>query len=177
MHATRTPWIVAVFGLTAVAGVAGDAEAACPSAWKDRTSPGTMCRVYGTAGSDSFFEVTGGGTSLRNASASTQSISCPLSSSFVSEHPNARTGFSLAEISLSGTGYSPSACGVHATSWNGTSTFVAATPTVNVSGSKSDFVWGAACGLASNYSSFVITCDIKPNSLVYKYEFWTGADA
>ena len=174
MGPTRMSRFVGILGLTAVISVVGDGSAICLPTDVDATYPGTMCRFYGAATLDGFFSVTGGGTSLRNTSTVTQSITCPLAAE--TTYRNDRMGFTFAEISLSGTGYAASACGVHATSWNGASTFVAPTPTVNVSGSKSDFVWGTSCTLAPGFSSFAITCDIKPNSLVYKYEFISAAD-
>src|SRR4051794_2177835 len=115
MYATRMSCIVGMLGLTAVLGVIGDADAACFNQFSDETYPGSMCRFYGTAASDTFFGVTGGGTSLRNTSASTQGITCPLQQIGGFFPMTAHVGFSLAEISLSGTGYSPTACGVHAT--------------------------------------------------------------
>lgn len=167
MYKTRMSWIVGILGLLGSVSVVGDADAFCQGVFNDWTYPGSMCRFYGPEAGDAFFAVTGGGTSLRNTSPSTQSIVCPVPTPSITDVK----GFSLAEISLSGTGYDASACGVHATSWDGTSTFVAPTPIVHVNGSKSDFVWDESCTLAPAASSFVVSCDIQANSLVYKYEF------
>src|SRR5262245_23757688 len=129
--------------LILVAGVSGAWHANACSNWDhDWVYPGAMCRYYGRYVDDTFFTTAGvNSTGLKNNSASTASVTCP----FVSPVPYGSVGVYLAEISVSGTGYSATACSVHVTSWNGATTWVAPTPTLNVNGGNSDFLvsnWG-----------------------------------